>query len=99
MRTKMAALAGVLGCLGFAGAGGAASLDGLRPAIYSPADSAANLTPVRVIKVHVYTCTARSRFAYGVWTTGVLAAAKRGALLQCAIRTPRGFLCLVTSCR
>jgi hypothetical protein len=56
------------------------------------------LQPARVIRVHVYTCTARSRFAYGYWTAAYLAVARQGALVQCAARTPRGFLCRITRC-
>jgi hypothetical protein len=37
--------------------------------------------------------------AYGVATSGVLATARRGALYQCAVRTPRGLVCLITRCR
>jgi hypothetical protein len=93
---RMAALAGALGCLMLAGAGSAEPIGA--PAVYTPT-AAPLLQPVRVIKIHVYTCTARSRVAYGVATSGVLATARRGALYQCAVRTPRGLVCLITRCR
>ena len=53
-----------------------------------------------VYYVRVYKCTARSRTgSYGYWTAPALSTARRGALTQCAIRTPRGVLCRITSCR
>ncbi|MFI4973224.1 MAG: hypothetical protein ACHP84_01645 [Caulobacterales bacterium] len=76
-----------------------ASAQPLQPAVMSSADPAPMLEPVRTIRVHVYTCTARSRFAYGVWTSTSLALAQHNALVQCAIRTPRGYLCVITHCR
>jgi hypothetical protein len=45
-----------------------------------------------------HTCIARSRTAVGYWTTTTVAGAKLGALRQCAVRTPRGLRCFVTSC-
>lgn len=43
-------------------------------------------------------CEAKSRYASG-WGTGSLAGARRRALYECAIRTPRGYTCYITACR
>jgi len=101
MRGRDMALAGALSCLFLAGGVAADPSTALRTAVYAPSgsDPAPMLQDVRVIRVHVYTCTARSRFAYGVWTAGNLATARASALYQCAIRTPRGFVCRITRCR
>ena len=101
MRGRVAALAGALSCLFLAGAAAADPSAGLRSAVYSPigGDPAPTLQAARVIRVRVYTCTARSVFAYGVWTARTLAAARAGALYQCAIRTPHGYMCRITRCR
>ncbi len=97
---RTAALVGALSCQFLAGAGAAEPPGRPAPAVYAPAtDAAPLLQPVRVIKVHVYTCTARSRVAFGVWTAPLLATARTGALYQCALRTPRGLVCLITRCR
>jgi hypothetical protein len=37
--------------------------------------------------------------ASGWATSSSLARAKRNALRQCAIRTPRGYMCYITFCR
>ncbi len=42
-------------------------------------------------------CTARSPYASG-WGSGNLNYARRRALHECAIRTPRGYTCYITSC-
>ena len=42
-------------------------------------------------------CTARSPYASG-WGQGSLNYARRRALQECAIRTPRGYTCYITSC-
>jgi hypothetical protein len=42
-------------------------------------------------------CTARSAYASG-WGEGNLNYARRRALRECAIRTPRGYTCYITSC-
>ncbi len=42
-------------------------------------------------------CTARSPYASG-WGSGHLNYARRRALAECAIRTPRGYTCYITSC-
>lgn len=43
-------------------------------------------------------CTAASPYATG-WGQGSLNYARRRALYECAIRTPRGYTCYITSCR
>lgn len=43
-------------------------------------------------------CQARSRYATG-WGSGTLTNARRRALYECAIRTPRGYTCYITRCR
>jgi len=44
-------------------------------------------------------CTAHSPRAYGWGKSPNLASAKRTALSECAVRTPRGQTCRITSCR
>ena len=44
-------------------------------------------------------CRADSRNAYGWGSSSNLGSAKRIALSQCAVRTPRGRYCRITSCR
>ncbi len=43
------------------------------------------------------TCIAKSRYASG-WGSGSLNYARNRALYECAIRTPRGYTCYITSC-
>lgn len=43
-------------------------------------------------------CTAASPYATG-WGQGSLSYARARALRECAIRTPRGYTCYITSCR
>ena len=76
-------------------AGSAQSSIGLNDGVYSPRTE---VTLAREAAYHRHTCVARSRLAVGYWTTTTVAAAKVGALRQCAVRTPRGLLCLVVSC-
>jgi|SRR5579872_6954267 len=96
-RTILAAALAALCAASAQASPGAARLD---PGLYSPGGSdAPTLQSARTIRVHVYTCTARSQFAYGYWTAAYLAVARQGALVQCAARTPRGFLCRITRCR
>ncbi|HTP77292.1 MAG TPA: hypothetical protein VMJ73_09955 [Rhizomicrobium sp.] len=45
-----------------------------------------------------YKCTARSPVAYGWFISPSLSVARYNALRQCAIRTPRGLVCLIRSC-
>lgn len=44
-------------------------------------------------------CEAHSRNAWGWGSSTKLSSAKRIALRQCAVRTPRGRYCRITSCR
>jgi hypothetical protein len=62
--------------------------------VYSPRSDAPTLTEAR----YSHTCVARSATAMGYWTARYLATAKLGALRQCAVRTPRGLVCLIVSC-
>ncbi|HXQ15890.1 MAG TPA: hypothetical protein VN814_14845 [Caulobacteraceae bacterium] len=62
--------------------------------VYSPQTDAPTLTQARLS----HTCVARSAVAVGYWTARYLATAKVGALRQCAVRTPRGLVCLIVSC-
>jgi hypothetical protein len=47
---------------------------------------------------HAAYCEARSAYASG-WGSGSLQYARRRALAECAIRTPRGYTCYITGCR
>jgi hypothetical protein len=73
---------------------GASQAEPLDKGVYSPRTDAPALTNVRLS----YTCVARSAVAMGYWTARYLATAKVGALRQCAVRTPRGMVCLIVSC-
>jgi hypothetical protein len=75
--------------------GAVASPAPLDPGTYSPRTDAPVLTEV----AHRWTCIARSRVAYGYGISTSKAVAGRLALSQCAIRTPRGLTCVLTSCR
>jgi hypothetical protein len=74
---------------------GSAASTGFSDGVYSPRTE---VTLAREAAYHRHTCVARSRLAMGYWTTTTVAAAKVGALRQCAVRTPRGLLCVVVSC-
>jgi hypothetical protein len=45
-----------------------------------------------------FVCYARSPVAYGWGSSGGLGTAKVIALRECAVRTPRGMVCVITSC-
>ena len=45
-----------------------------------------------------FVCYARSPVAYGWGSSGSLGTAKVIALRECAVRTPRGLVCVVTNC-
>jgi hypothetical protein len=45
-----------------------------------------------------WVCYARSPVAYGWGSSGYLGSAKLIALRECAVRTPRGMVCVITSC-
>lgn len=44
-------------------------------------------------------CEARSRYASGWGQSGSIQRARQRALYECAVRTPRGYNCYITSCR
>jgi hypothetical protein len=47
-----------------------------------------------------WTCHARSPTGSWGWgSAGSIPAAQRRALYECAIRTPRGYVCRITRCR
>ena len=48
---------------------------------------------------HAAYCEARSPVASGWGSAGSMNAARRRALQECAIRTPRGYTCYITGCR
>ena len=45
-----------------------------------------------------WTCVARSRTGSYGWGAGSLGYARGRALVECAVRTPRGYTCYITSC-
>jgi hypothetical protein len=51
--------------------------------------------------VHIYSCVARSATGSYGYSNNIpnLATARSLALTQCAIRTPRGLMCRIKSCR
>jgi hypothetical protein len=91
MKTAILAAALAAATLGVAAA--AAATGPLDPGVYRPGD--AQLQPARL---RVHTCVARSRVAVGYWTSTSLSLSRRRALVQCAVRTPRGFNCFITGC-
>jgi hypothetical protein len=102
MKTLMVAAmaAGAISCLGFGDAVAAGGGARLQSAVYAANAGEPTARLQNVYYVRVYKCTARSRTgSYGYWTAPALSTARRGALTQCAIRTPRGVLCRITSCR
>jgi len=46
-----------------------------------------------------HVCYAHSRVAYGWGSSVYLGQARAIALRECAVRTPRGLMCYITSCR
>ena len=89
MKTTILAAA-MAAALGVAGGPSQAQTD---HGVYTP--GYAHLQPAYV---RVHSCVARSRFAVGYWTSASLALSRQRALVQCAVRTPRGFSCFVTRC-
>jgi hypothetical protein len=88
-------IAAALAAAAIGGANCAQASTNLNDGVYSPR----NGTPVlQQAAYRRHTCIARSRTAVGYWTTTTVAGAKLGALRQCAVRTPRGLICLVVSC-
>jgi hypothetical protein len=88
-------IAAALAAAAFGGASSAQISANLDRGVYSPRSQAPLMQPAAYRR---HTCIARSRLAVGYWTTTTVAGAKLGALRQCAVRTPRGLLCVVVSC-
>jgi hypothetical protein len=88
-------IAAALAAAAIGGADCAQASTNLDDGVYSPRSEAPSLQQAAYRR---HTCVARSRTAVGYWTTTTVAGAKLGALRQCAVRTPRGLLCLVVSC-
>ena len=92
---KRTMIAAALAAAALGGASSAQTSANLDSGVYSASSDAPLMQPAASRR---HTCVARSRLAVGYWTTTTVAGAKLGALRQCAVRTPRGFLCLVVSC-
>jgi hypothetical protein len=60
---------------------------------------AGTLSVVAPTEANAWVCRADSPSAYGWWTAPSLARARRQALRQCAIRTPRWQTCYISWCR
>jgi hypothetical protein len=88
-------IAAALAAAAIGGASSAQTSASFDNSVYSPRSEAPLMQPAAYRR---HTCVARSRTAVGYWTTTTVAGAKLGALRQCAVRTPRGFLCVVVSC-
>ena len=93
--TMTRVIAAALAAAAIGGASSAQTSANFDNGVYSPRSDTQLMQPAAYRK---HTCVARSRLAVGYWTTTTLAAAKLGALRQCAVRTPRGLVCLVVSC-
>ena len=81
--------------LGIAGAVALAS-----SAVAAPQNVGAYLHPARTIVAHVYRCWAyapNGAYGFSAWVA-TIDLAKSQALYQCAVRTPRGLVCVVTRC-
>ena len=63
--------------------------------------SAAILTGVVAAPSQAFACycEARSAYAWGWGAHSYCSSAKRRALSECAVRTPRGYWCYITFCR
>jgi hypothetical protein len=88
----LAAAALAAGALG--GASLAATPGGFDAGVYRPASDAPKLE----LAYHRRYCIARSPVAYGYGLSASLVTARALALANCAVRTPRGMRCFVTSC-
>ena len=88
-------IAAALAAATIGGASSAQTSARLDDGVFSARSGAALMQPAAYRR---HTCVARSRTAVGYWTTTSIAGAKLGALRQCAVRTPRGFVCVVVSC-
>ena len=91
-RTIMVAALAAAATLG--GASFAATPSGFDSGVYSPRTDAPTLQQV----YYLHHCVAHSRVAYGYGNSISLRQSKAIALTQCAVRTPRGLLCVITSC-
>ncbi len=60
---------------------------------------AALTTAFSVTAAQAHICYAHSRVAYGWGSAAYLRTARTIALANCSIRTPRGMMCWITSCR
>jgi hypothetical protein len=69
-------------------------------AVAAPPNVVADLHPARMIVTYVYRCWAyapNGAYGYSAWVANK-DLAKAQALYQCAARTPRGLVCVVTRC-
>jgi hypothetical protein len=81
--------------LGIAGALALAS-----SAVAAPQNLGADLHQARTIVAHVYRCWAyapNGAYGFSAWVA-TMDLAKSQALYQCAVRTPRGLVCVITRC-
>jgi hypothetical protein len=90
---KSTILAAALAAATLGVAGGAAGQGPIDPGVYTPGAAHVQLAGYRA-----HSCVARSIVAVGYWTSTSLAVARRQALVQCAVRTPRGRNCFIVSC-
>jgi len=68
--------------------------------LLSAAALAAVLAPALASDASAWTCHARSPTGSWGWgSAGSIPAAQRRALYECAVRTPRGYVCRITRCR
>jgi hypothetical protein len=91
---KSTIMVAALAAAALGGASFAATPSGFDSGVYTPKTDAPTLQTV----VHRRYCIAHSRVAFGYGYSPSLASAKTIALANCAVRTPRGFLCVITSC-
>jgi len=91
---KRTIMVAALAAAALGGASFAATPSGFDSGVYSPRTDAPTLQQV----AYRHHCIAHSRVAYGYGYSPYLASAKTIALANCAIRTPRGLLCVITSC-
>jgi hypothetical protein len=92
MKTTILVAALAVATLG--GASLAATPSGFDSGVYTPRTDAPRLQPA----AYRHHCIAHSRVAYGYGYSYNLYSARAIALSQCAIRTPRGLYCAITSC-
>jgi len=91
---KRTIMVAALAAAALGGASFAATPSGFDSGVYSPKTDA----PVLQQAAYRHHCIAHSRVAYGYGYSVSLASSKAIALSQCAIRTPHGLLCVITSC-